>query len=139
MEGLLDAYAKDVEGHKADEAVLLAAAAVELLRVHALLADHAVALGSVDKLLRVLAAHVPPSEGQPSELIELFVSYRLIQSPRTAVASCRHTAGASLQQVVWLMIQAFIALHAHFGIGYRVRALVYRGGKWDRQKAFRCG
>jgi hypothetical protein len=65
LEGLLEAYAKDVEAHKADEAVLLSAAAVELLRVNALLADHAVALGSVDKLLRILAAHVPPPAGEP--------------------------------------------------------------------------
>ncbi|KAK9809260.1 hypothetical protein WJX72_012293 [[Myrmecia] bisecta] len=42
-----------------DCALLLSAAAVELLRSHALLADHAVALGYVDKLLKVLLSKVP--------------------------------------------------------------------------------
>ena len=39
--------------------MLLAAAGVELLRAHGLLAEHAVALGYADKLLAVLAAHAP--------------------------------------------------------------------------------
>ena len=52
-----------MEAHAPERAVLLAAAAAELLRVHALLGEHAVALGYVDKLLKVLQAHVPPAEG----------------------------------------------------------------------------
>lgn len=59
LEGLLEAYTADVEAHNAEHAVLLAAAGVELLRVHSLLADHAVALGAADKLLRILAANAP--------------------------------------------------------------------------------
>ena len=65
LEGLLEAYSADVEEHSAERAVLLAAAAAELLQAHALLAEHAVALGYVDKLLKVLQAHVPSSEGAP--------------------------------------------------------------------------
>lgn len=42
-----------------ERAVLLAAAGVELLRAHALLAEHAVALGYADKLLQALAEHLP--------------------------------------------------------------------------------
>ena len=45
--------------------MLLAAAAVELLRSHPLLGDHAVGLGYVDKLLRLLAARLPPA-GAPA-------------------------------------------------------------------------
>lgn len=48
-----------MEAGNAERAVLLAAAGVELLRVHLLLADHAVALGSIDKLLRMLANNAP--------------------------------------------------------------------------------
>ena len=48
-----------MEARNAERAVLLAAAGVELLRVHSLLADHAVALGAADKLLRILAANAP--------------------------------------------------------------------------------
>ena len=59
LEGLLEAHTADVEAHNAEQAVLLAAAGVELLRVHSLLADHAVALGAADKLLRILAANAP--------------------------------------------------------------------------------
>lgn len=40
----------------ADLAVLLSAAAVAVLQNHAPLADHVVALGYVDKLLKLLAA-----------------------------------------------------------------------------------
>ena len=47
-------------GSHASDAVLLAAAAVELLRSHPLLGDHAVGLGYIDKLLRLLAARLPP-------------------------------------------------------------------------------
>ena len=63
LEGLLEAYSASVEEHSAARAVLLAAAAAELLQVHALLAEHAVALGYVDKLLKILQAHLPPQEG----------------------------------------------------------------------------
>lgn len=52
-----------MEARQADRAVLLAAAAAELLKAHALLAEHAVALGHVDKLLRMLQTNVPPAEG----------------------------------------------------------------------------
>ncbi|KAK9915634.1 hypothetical protein WJX75_001835 [Coccomyxa subellipsoidea] len=62
LEGLLEAHTADVEAHNAEQAVLLAAAGVELLRVHSLLADHAVALGAADKLLRILAANAPQGE-----------------------------------------------------------------------------
>ena len=63
LEGLLEAYTSAVEERQADRAVLLAAAAAELLKAHALLAEHAVALGHVDKLLRMLQTNVPPAEG----------------------------------------------------------------------------
>lgn len=63
LEGLLEAYAASVEERSAARAVLLAAAAAELLQVHALLAEHAVALGYVDKLLKILQAHLPPQGG----------------------------------------------------------------------------
>ena len=63
LEGLLDSYSASVEHHSPARAVLLAAAAAELLQVHALLAEHAVALGYIDKLLKILQAHVPPREG----------------------------------------------------------------------------
>ena len=42
-----------------DRALLLSAAAVELLRGHPLLADHAVSLGYVDSLFKLLAARLP--------------------------------------------------------------------------------
>ena len=65
LEGLLDAYCKQLQqagsSHTAPAglAVLLAAAAVELLRGHGLLADHAVKLGYIGKLMKVLATRVP--------------------------------------------------------------------------------
>ena len=65
LEGLLDAYCKQLQQAGSSQtapaglAVLLAAAAVELLRGHGLLADHAVKLGYMDKLMKVLAARVP--------------------------------------------------------------------------------
>lgn len=65
LEGLLDAYCKQLQQAGSSQtapaglAVLLAAAAVELLRGHGLLADHAVKLGYMDKLVKVLAARVP--------------------------------------------------------------------------------
>ena len=43
-------------GAEADLGVLLSAAAVAVLQHHGLLAEHVVALGYVDKLLKVLAA-----------------------------------------------------------------------------------
>lgn len=39
---------------------MLSAAAVELLRGHPLLADHAVSLGYVERLLKLLSARLPP-------------------------------------------------------------------------------
>ncbi len=59
MERYLKEAAAGPGAHPGD-AVLLAAAAVELLRSHPLLGDHAVGLGYVDKLLRLLAARLPP-------------------------------------------------------------------------------
>ena len=59
-----------MEARQADRAVLLAAAAAELLKAHALLAEHAVALGHVDKLLRMLQTNVPPAEGGCSLLFQ---------------------------------------------------------------------
>ena len=70
LEGLLEAYTSAVEARQADRAVLLAAAAAELLKAHALLAEHAVALGHVDKLLRMLQTNVPPAEGGCSLLFQ---------------------------------------------------------------------
>jgi len=64
LEGLLEAYLKDVKAEAAERAVLLAAAGAELLCAHPLLADHAVALGYTDKLLKVLAANTPPPQGE---------------------------------------------------------------------------
>ena len=65
LEGLLDTYCKQLQQAGSSRtapaglAVLLAAAAVELLRGHGLLADHVVKLGYIDKLMKVLAARVP--------------------------------------------------------------------------------
>ena len=59
----MESYSAAAEEHSPKRAVLLAAAATELLQVHALLSEHAVALGYVDKLLKILQAHVPPPEG----------------------------------------------------------------------------
>ncbi|KAL0040215.1 hypothetical protein WJX77_000548 [Trebouxia sp. C0004] len=67
LEGLLEAYCTEVGGRQnSDRALLLSAATVELLRAHALLADHAVALGYVARLLKLLVARLPvkPHEGQ---------------------------------------------------------------------------
>lgn len=45
---------------------MLSAAAVELLRGHPLLADHAVGLGYVERLLKLLSARLPPTpQGKP--------------------------------------------------------------------------
>ncbi|KAL0042756.1 hypothetical protein WJX79_009797 [Trebouxia sp. C0005] len=67
LEGLLEAYCTEIGGRQnSDRALLLSAATVELLRAHALLADHAVALGYVARLLKLLVARLPvkPQEGQ---------------------------------------------------------------------------
>ena len=56
----MEAYCTELGGRKNSErALLLAAAAVELVRGHPLLADHAVSLGYIDRLLKLLAARVP--------------------------------------------------------------------------------
>lgn len=61
LEGLLEAYCTEVGGRKdGDRALLLSAAAVELLRAHSLLADHAVGLGYTDRLSKLLVARLPP-------------------------------------------------------------------------------
>lgn len=62
LEGLLDAYCTEVGGSRqhSDRALMLSAAAVELLRGHPLLADHAVGLGYVERLLKLLSARLPP-------------------------------------------------------------------------------
>jgi DnaJ family protein C protein 13 len=54
LEGLLEMYPREIAAGASDTAVLLSAAAVALLRVHSLLAEHAVALGYVSKLLELL-------------------------------------------------------------------------------------
>lgn len=69
LEGLLEDYCTEVGGRKnSDRALLLSAATVELLRGHPLLADHAVGLGYTDRLLKLLAARLPPKpQGQPTK------------------------------------------------------------------------
>ena len=61
LEGLLEAFCTQAgQGEQGREtALLLSAATVELLRGHPLLADHAVGLGYVDRLLKLLAARLP--------------------------------------------------------------------------------
>lgn len=61
LEGLITAYLADVaDGSPAayDRALLVAAAAVELLRHHGGLAEHSVTLGYVDRLLKLLTARL---------------------------------------------------------------------------------
>ena len=55
-------------GASPSDALLLSAAAVALLRGHTLLADHAVDLGYVDKLLKLIAARLPPDTGVHAEV-----------------------------------------------------------------------
>ncbi|GAB4814092.1 hypothetical protein N2152v2_001138 [Parachlorella kessleri] len=59
-------------GSDADLGVLLSAAAVAVLQHHGLLAEHVVALGYVDKLLKVLAARLPalPPGGLTADLLD---------------------------------------------------------------------
>jgi hypothetical protein len=66
LQGLLKAYMAEVASSPASPAlaVLLAAAAVELLRGHTLLADSSVQLGHPDQLIRLLAAHLPSALGE---------------------------------------------------------------------------
>ena len=60
LEGLLEAYCTEVGGRQlSDRALMLSAATVELLRGHRLLADHAVSLGYVERLLKLLSARLP--------------------------------------------------------------------------------
>ena len=61
LEGLVTAYLADVaEGSQSayDRALLVAAAVVELLRNHGGLAEHAVTLGYVERLLKLLNARL---------------------------------------------------------------------------------
>ena len=69
LEGLLEAYCTEVGGRQQiDRALLLSAAAVELLRGHHLLADHAVSLGYVERLLKLLSARLPATnQGEPEQ------------------------------------------------------------------------
>ena len=62
LEGLLKSFVEDAsKGCEPTRAVLLAAAAVELLHAQPLLAEHAAALGYVSPLLKVVAAtHASP-------------------------------------------------------------------------------
>lgn len=64
LEGLLEAFCTAAgQGEQGTEiALLLSAATVELLRGHSLLADHAVGLGYVERLMKLLAAHVPAKQ-----------------------------------------------------------------------------
>lgn len=69
LEGLMAEYLSAVADDsppRRDAALLLAAAAVELLRRNPGLADHAVALGYVDRLLRLLSARLQVSGMAPS-------------------------------------------------------------------------
>ena len=63
IEGLMEAYVAATSSRQGDvdTALLLAAAAVELLRTHPLLLEHATSLGYVDALLKLLASRLPPS------------------------------------------------------------------------------
>lgn len=66
LEGLLKVYLAEVaEGSAAarDRALLVAAAAVELLRNHTGLVEHAVTLGYVDRLLKLLSARLASTGG----------------------------------------------------------------------------
>ena len=67
LEGLLEGYCTELGGRQHSErAMMLSAAAVELLRGHPLLADHAVGLGYVERLLKLLAARLPSTpQGKP--------------------------------------------------------------------------
>lgn len=65
LEGLFEAYCSEVGGRQnSQRALMLSAAAVELLRGHPLLADHAVGLGYVQRLLPLLAARLAPTKPQ---------------------------------------------------------------------------
>ena len=84
-EGLMEAYVAastpgQGSGADGEAAVALSAASVELLRAQPLLADHIVALGYVDALLKLLNSRLPPiSPGMPLELAWLTVR-RLAQA-----------------------------------------------------------
>lgn len=61
LEGLLKAYLADIASESPasqDRSILLSAAAAELLRNHQGLADHAVALGYVTRLLKLVATRL---------------------------------------------------------------------------------
>ncbi|GMH45130.1 hypothetical protein BSKO_13087 [Bryopsis sp. KO-2023] len=68
LEGLLENYVAelDKDNMRSDLVLLLSATTVALLKVHALLTDHAVTLGYVKKLMRGLACRAP-SPPPPSE------------------------------------------------------------------------
>ena len=66
LQGLLKRYLSTATLATAtalSDALLLSSAAVELLRGHSLLAEHAVDLGYVDKLLKLMASRLPADAG----------------------------------------------------------------------------
>lgn len=72
LEGLLKAYLADVaEGSLASQerAIVLSAAAAELLRHHQGLADHAVTLGYVTRLLKLLSSRLETGDRLKLELL----------------------------------------------------------------------
>lgn len=61
LEGLLKAYLTDVSSNKPEDeerALLIAATIVELLKFHGRLADHAVILGYIERLLKLLSTRL---------------------------------------------------------------------------------
>lgn len=83
LEGLLEAFCTQAgQGEQGREtALLLSAATVELLRGHPLLADHAVSLGYVDRLLKLLAARLPAT----SKGVQLKSCHHLLFWPACSV------------------------------------------------------
>lgn len=66
-QGLVERYiavaARQAAGQAPTEALLLSSAAVELLRGHSLLAEHAVDLGYTDRLLALMDSRLPAKPG----------------------------------------------------------------------------
>lgn len=64
LQGLMDMYLDDARAGRLDRALLLAAAGVQLLRGHALLAELAVSQNYVEQLLQLTASCVNAGELQ---------------------------------------------------------------------------
>lgn len=89
----MEAYVTAVRQGDVDRVLLLAAAAVELLRVHPLLGDHATSLGYVDSLLKLLASRLPPTPGgafAPAAPSPLHASQRHFNNAVISKAARRH-------------------------------------------------